>query len=94
MIQFVLFLDQGILKCRTRINNSSLPIESKNPMLLPSKHHVVNLLVNHYHSLVKHNGVNNTLNALREKFWLIKGRQTVKRVVRSFVVCLKSEGLP
>jgi len=63
-------------------------------MLLPSKHHVVNLLVNHYHSLVKHNGVNNTLNALREKFWLIKGRQTVKRVVRSFVVCLKSEGLP
>ena len=33
VIQFGLFLDQGILKCRGRINNSSLPIESKNPML-------------------------------------------------------------
>jgi len=86
-------LDHGILRCRGRINNSTVSVESKNLILLPSKHHVVNLIIKHYHSLVKHNGVSDTLNALRERFWVIRGRQTIKQVICSCVVCLKSEGL-
>ena len=36
--QFGLFLEQGVLKCRGRLNNSTLAFISKNPILLPHSH--------------------------------------------------------
>ena len=93
--QFGLFLDDGILKCYGCINNSTLPIGSKRPILLPPKHPFVDLLIRHFHTqLVKHNGVSDTLTSLRERYWILRGRQTVKRVIRSCTICLRHEGLP
>ena len=46
------------------------------------------------HQQVKHGGVNVTLTALRERYWILKGRQIVKGILRSCVVCKKLEGLP
>ena len=54
----------------------------------------VTLLICHFHEQVKHNGVNDTLAALRERYWMLRGRQSVKSVLRSCVICLKLEGLP
>ena len=71
--QFGLFLDHGVLKCHGRINNSSLPLCRKQPILLPHKDPFVVLLVSHFHEVVKHGGVNDTLTALREKYWILKG---------------------
>lgn len=93
--QFTLFLDEKrMLRCRGRINNSSLPQTSKNPILLPSSHPYVDLLIRHTHELVKHSAVTNTLTTLRESFWILKGRQAVKRVLKRCVTCRKLEGLP
>ena len=50
--QFGLFLDHGVLKCHGRINNSSLPLCSKQPILLPHKDPFVVLLVSHFHEIV------------------------------------------
>ena len=36
--QFGLFLDEGILRCCGRLNNSTLELNSKNPVLLPHDH--------------------------------------------------------
>ena len=48
--QFGLFLDdQHVLRCKGRINNSTLSMTEKNPILLPSKHVFVKLLVTHVH---------------------------------------------
>ena len=47
--QFGLFLEQGVLKCRGRLNNSTLALSSKNPILLPHSHPYVNLLILCYH---------------------------------------------
>jgi len=93
--QFGLFLDgQNLLKCRGRINKARLSTAEKNPILLPPKHQVVKLLVTDMHTRVKHGGVNDTLVALRERYWILRGRQVVKKIVRSCVVCRKIEGLP
>lgn len=92
--QFTLFLDEKqMLRCRGRIN-SSLPQTSKNPILLPSSHPYVDLLIRHTHERVKHSAVTNTLTTLRECFWILKGRQAVKRVLKRCVTCRKLEGLP
>ena len=39
-----------------------------------------------------HSGVNTTLTAMRERFWIIRGRQTVKKIVRRCVRCREVEG--
>ena len=91
----MLFLDEKqLLRCRGRINNFSLPQTSKNPILLPSSHHYVDLLIRHTHELVKHSAMTNTLTTLRERFWILKGRQAVKGVLKRCVRCRKLEGLP
>ena len=91
--QFSLFVDNDqLLKCRGRINNSQFPISSKNPILLPSRHPFVTLLIRKTHELSKHSGVNQTLTTLRERFWVLRGRQVTRNIIRSCVICRRMEG--
>ena len=61
-------------------------------MLLPSNHHVVELIIRETHDRMLHSGVNTTLTVIRERFWIIRGRQTVKRILRRCVKCRRIEG--
>ena len=93
--QFGLFLDDlHLLRCRGRINNSQLPTASKNPILLPSNHPWVKLVIQHVHQEISHSGTADTLSTIRERYWILKGRQAVKKILRSCVTCSKLEGVP
>jgi len=86
--QFGLCLDKDkLLRCQGRVNNSQLSLSSKKPSLLPSKHPLVTLLVRNAHELAKHYGVSQTLALLRERYWLLKGRQVTCKVIGSCVAC-------
>lgn len=64
--QFGWFLDgDRVLRCKGRLNNSSLPLGSRNPILLPSKHPFVELLIREIHYRIKHNGIRDTLTTIR-----------------------------
>ena len=92
--QFGLFVDdRQQLRCRGRINNSLVSCASKNPILLPSSHPWVTLLVRQVHQDIKHSGTADTLSTIRENYWILKGRQSVKKILRSCVVCNKLEGV-
>ena len=41
-----------------------------------------------------HNGLRETLNHVRTRYWKLRGREAVKKVIRPCVVCKKMEGLP
>ena len=92
--QFVLFLDEGLIKCKGRLNNAPLPVNSRNPILLPAKHEFTRLLIKQSHESVKHNGIREPLTTLRERYWVLCGREAVKKFVCSCVVCHKQEGTP
>lgn len=90
--QFNLYPDEkGLMQCRGRTQNSLLNQEVKTPMLLPSKQHVVEMIVRDTHDQMLHSGVSTTLTT-RERFWIIRGRQTVKRILRRCVPCRRIEG--
>ena len=90
--QFGLFLSKDhTIKCKGRINNASLLPSTKSPLLLPAKHTFVSLLVKQAHSLVKHSGITATLTTLREWFWVLRGRETVKKILRHCIVCQRYE---
>ena len=91
--QFGLFLDdQHIIRCKGRVGNAPLSQESKNPILLPSKPRLTNLIVQDVHSKIKHSGIKDTLTTIREKFWILRGREAVKRNLRKCVTCKRVEG--
>ncbi|KAL9978596.1 hypothetical protein ACROYT_G016131 [Oculina patagonica] len=92
--QFGLFLDKEVIKCKGRLNNAPLPVNTKNPILLPAKHEFTRLLIKHSHESVKHSGIRDTLTTLRERYWVLRGREAVKGFIRSCVICLKHEGSP
>ena len=93
--QFNLFLDdEGILRCRTRINNASIADASKRPILFPRDYLYTYLIIRESHELVFHNGLRETLYHIRTKYWVLRGREAVKKVIRPCVVCKRAEGVP
>ena len=93
--QLSLFLDEkGLLRCKSRLNNASISDSSKTPILLPSRHYYSDLVIRESHERVFHNGVKDTLNLVREKYWILRGREAAKRMIRRCVVCRKYEGIP
>ncbi len=93
--QFRLFVgDDGLYRCKGRLGNANLPYPTKFPALLCRQHHVTSLIVKDAHERVMHNGVKETLTELRTRYWIVKGRQFVRRILHGCIVCRKYEGKP
>ena len=69
-----------------------LPSETIHPILLPRDHHITILIIQDCHERVMHNGTKETLLQLRSCFWVIKGRQLVKKLIQKCVICKKIPG--
>lgn len=93
--QLGLFIDEkGLIRCQGRIEHSQLPLDAKQPILLPKDNHLTTLIVLAMHYRVLHNGVGETLTEIRQTFWIPKGRQLIKRLISKCVICKKAEGKP
>ena len=85
--------DDHIILCESGINKASVPEHAKQPILLPPRHPLTELILE-CHKMVHHNGIRDTLNCVRERFWILRGREAVKRIVRKCVTCRRFEGKP
>jgi hypothetical protein len=52
-----------------------------------SDHPAVELFVQDIHRREMHTGVEHTLSVVRQRFWLIKGRGTIRKIVKRCIVC-------
>ena len=57
--------------------------------MIPSKHKLSDLIIKDAHERVLHAGVAETLVQIREKFWILKGKQSVKSVLNKCIICKK-----
>ncbi|XP_063910744.1 uncharacterized protein LOC135127960 [Zophobas morio] len=88
------FVDEkGILRVGGRLRHSTLPSASKFPALLPSKHHLTDLLIRQIHEDNFHCGINTTMYLSRQIVWILSPRRTVRRVLSSCVRCFKAHPL-
>ena len=71
-----------------------LGAEGKHQYILPKCHAFVNLLVRHIHKKVGHFGISYTLSALRKHYWILSGRNTVKKILKKCSVCNRFQGRP
>ena len=87
-----LFLAEELIRCQGRIDHANLPYNTKYPILLSSKSWFTKLLILSIHEDISHAGVQDVLCKVREQYWIIKGRQTIKKALSSCMICKKSEG--
>lgn len=93
--QFGLYQDDsGIWRCRGRLGNSDMPEQTKHPILLNRDHHLTLLIVRECHQRVMHGGVMATLTEIRSRYWIVRGRNFVGRVLHKCTICKRFQGRP
>ena len=90
---FVFKGKDGLLRCKGRLNNSSLDLEARHPIITPRNHILADLIIMQRHETALHNGVKETFMGLRSRFWFVKGRQLVKKIVHACKLCTCIQGL-
>ena len=83
--------ENGILRCHGRLEHAE--IETK-PVLLPRNHAFTELAIKDAHRRVLHFGVSITLAELRQRYWVPKGRQAVKKIIRECQHCANLSAKP
>nr|CAI5839781.1 unnamed protein product [Callosobruchus analis] len=69
------FIDENqILRVGGRLRHSEIPFNHKFPILLPSNHAFVTLLIRYEHSKTLHGGVQTVLSSIRLQYWIINGK--------------------
>lgn len=83
----------GLLRVGGRLSASNLSTKEKNPVIVPSQHHIATLLVRHYHEDVKHQGRHFTEGAVRAAgYWIIGGKKLISSILHKCVTCRKLRG--
>ncbi|GFX03320.1 integrase catalytic domain-containing protein [Trichonephila clavipes] len=56
-------------------------------IILPSNYPVVKTLIIYKHVQLGHAGVQMLMYTLRESYWILKGRKTIKEVIKTCIIC-------
>ena len=78
----------GVLRVGGRLDQAA------HPMILPKKHHITQLIVADVHNRCRHAGVNHVLAQVRNRYWVIDGRQEVKNWDKECKACERRRAQP
>ncbi|XP_062713737.1 uncharacterized protein LOC115269020 [Aedes albopictus] len=79
----------GLLRVGGRLDRSQLPFESRHPIILPDSDPVIRLLVRQMHVELLHIGQTGLMNAMRQRYWLLNARSTIRSITRKCVTCFR-----
>ncbi|XP_046492940.1 uncharacterized protein [Neodiprion pinetum] len=86
------FLDEaGILRVGGRLRHADISHNQRHPILLPKSNHITNLIIENGHQSHGHAGVQSTLYSLRQRYWIIDGRNQVRKIILRCVKCMRAK---
>ena len=80
-------ISENVLKVNGRLKYSNLPTELKHPIILPSDHHITQIIVPDIHENSLHSGRDHTLPISREHYWIINAKLVIKTVLSQCMPC-------
>ena len=86
--------EKGLIRVGGRLEHASIPADAKHQIILPHHNWITKLIIEHEHRRASHVGIENTHAILRQKFWIIHGKQELKRVLHTCLPCLKQTAKP
>ncbi|XP_062558256.1 uncharacterized protein LOC134223133 [Armigeres subalbatus] len=85
------FLEGDLLRVGGRLSHSQLPFGVKHQLVLPNKSPIVHRLIAEVHRENHHAGCTSVHYLLRQQFWLINARSTIRKVLRSCITCFRTK---
>ncbi|XP_055906004.1 uncharacterized protein LOC129941403 [Eupeodes corollae] len=85
------FIKNGLVRVGGRISNSTLPYDAMHPILLPKSHPFIYTLIRHHYYINKHAGPQTLHNILRQRFWILDVKSTVRGVVHRCYMCYRNK---
>ncbi|XP_066145931.1 uncharacterized protein [Euwallacea fornicatus] len=81
--------EDKLLRVGGRLSNAPISYNQKHPIVLPSKCHLVRLLLEREHVRLLHSGPQTVLSNIRLRYWPLDGLREVKRVIHRCLTCFK-----
>ena len=81
--------DEGLLRVGGRLSHAQLHYDERHPVILPANSFLTKLIVRFEHERLLHSGAQAVLFSLRSRYWIPKGRNCVRGVVRKCYKCFK-----
>lgn len=86
------FLDgNGIMRMRGRIKNACVSYDQRHPILIPPHNHFVRLMMREAHEQTDHGNVQDILQYVRAKYWIIQDKRAAQRVVKTCLACIRHD---
>ena len=80
-------INNGVISVGGRLERASIELSAKHPMILPSRHHVTDLIFRDCHEREGYVGAGQVLAVIRQKFWILRGHAVVRRVIGKCLKC-------
>ncbi|GFS48702.1 uncharacterized protein TNCV_2707441 [Trichonephila clavipes] len=84
----------GLLRLKTKVFLRDDHKDFRLPIILPSNHPGVKALIIYKHVQLGHVGVQMLMYNLRESYWILKGRKTIKEVIKTCILCKRFNAKP
>lgn len=68
--------------------------ETQHPIVLDPAHHITRLIIQHYDNELHHPGPERVFAEIRRRFWILRGRQAIRKFQYSCPECRKWRGTP
>lgn len=81
--------EHGLLRVSGRLKESTLERDRREPIILPRHGHLTGLIIWEAHIRTFHGGNQLTLQKLRQQYWVIQGRNTIKTHLNKCTVCFR-----
>ncbi|KYN14205.1 hypothetical protein ALC57_13589, partial [Trachymyrmex cornetzi] len=72
-----------------RLAKSTLNYDARHPILLPRNHVLTQSIIRQEHEHNAHAGLQATMAAVRQRYWPISLRSTVRKIIRNCIICFK-----
>ncbi|XP_063989949.1 uncharacterized protein LOC135169143 [Diachasmimorpha longicaudata] len=86
--------ENGLSRVGGRLNRAELTATQKHPIILPKNHIITDLIIQEEHLKNFHSGVQGTLYNTRQSYWILDGRNQIRRVIRKCITCVRANPPP
>ncbi|XP_074106315.1 uncharacterized protein LOC141532055 [Cotesia typhae] len=84
---------EGIIRVGGRLENAPTSDQQKHPAILPRDAGLTKLIISDAHRRTFHGGTQLTLAFIRQRYWVIGGRQPVRSHILRCLICARHRGL-
>lgn len=81
--------NEHLLRVGGRLQNSDLNFDEKHQIILPQRHHLTKLIIEHEHQRMLHASCQLLLSSLRQQYWIVNGRTVVRHILHQCITCQK-----